>query len=459
MAMIVRAAVPSLSRAPTSRISIACGGWFPPALRRPPVDESFSLVDGREYTVGPDGLVFGRDAGCDIVIPSSEVSRRHAEIVAGDNGYVLTDTSTNGLFVNGGRIEGMQILGRGDILRIGPEEFRFYADAVTTAAAPAAGAAAAPPAAVPPAPTRAPPPIAAAPSAAAPAPAPSTAPPPAAVVPPPIPATAPQPAAPPATAAAPAAPAPAPAASAPAPSAAPPVAPLSAPPSPAPPLASSEVRVAGGSAPSAPAGDAPPVVASAPAPVPAPSLASVPRGAIATLEVVGGGLLRGERYAVTMVLAHLGRGEHNDIVVPEESVSDSHAKLQRRDGIWYLTDLGSTNGTYVGGRRIEGEERLGPTADLRLGGVKLSFATSPTEPATEPRGSTRQFSGVSAAEFAPRAGASRSSAPGRSSRPEPREPALPARTAAGGTRGHRWLWLILLGAAVIAATLYFVQGR
>ena len=97
-----------------------------------------SLVDGREYMVAYAGLVFGRDAGCDVVVPSSDVSRRHAEIVAGDTGYVVTDTSTNGLFVNGDRIEGMQILGRGDILRIGPEEFRFYADVVAPAVVAAA---------------------------------------------------------------------------------------------------------------------------------------------------------------------------------------------------------------------------------------------------------------------------------------------------------------------------------
>ncbi|HEX2718779.1 MAG TPA: FHA domain-containing protein, partial [Gemmatimonadaceae bacterium] len=42
-----------------------------------------SLVDGREYTVGPTGLTLGRDAGCDVVVASPEVSRRHAELAAG----------------------------------------------------------------------------------------------------------------------------------------------------------------------------------------------------------------------------------------------------------------------------------------------------------------------------------------------------------------------------------------
>src|SRR5579863_4560065 len=105
-----------------------------------------SLVDGREYTIPAAGISFGRDAGCDVVIPSSEVSRRHAEISPGDVGYVLADTSTNGIFVNGQRVDAMQVLGRGDVVRIGTEEFRFYADQVSNAAA-AAPAAPAPAAA------------------------------------------------------------------------------------------------------------------------------------------------------------------------------------------------------------------------------------------------------------------------------------------------------------------------
>ena len=40
----------------------------------------------------------------------------------------MTDTSTNGMTVNGLRVEKSQLLARGDVLKIGPEEYRFYAD-------------------------------------------------------------------------------------------------------------------------------------------------------------------------------------------------------------------------------------------------------------------------------------------------------------------------------------------
>jgi hypothetical protein len=41
-----------------------------------------SLVDGKEYPVPEGGLTIGRDAGCDVVVPKNEVSRRHAELRA-----------------------------------------------------------------------------------------------------------------------------------------------------------------------------------------------------------------------------------------------------------------------------------------------------------------------------------------------------------------------------------------
>lgn len=389
-----------------------------------------SLVDGREYMVPLSGLVFGRDAGCDVVIPSSDVSRRHAEIVAGDTGYVVTDTSTNGLFVNGDRIEGMQILGRGDVLRIGPDEFRFYAD-VAAPAIPAGVAARAPSSASP---------QVASPQGAAPLGPPAG-----------------LPGAPLAglSAAMPSAPA-----------AAPPSAPAASPFAPPPPPAVPAVAAGG---PAEVAGQVPsPGLAERaadPAPaMPAPRLnlaaVSASRTPIATLEVIGGGLLRGQRYAVTTVIAHLGRGEHNDIVIAEESVSDSHAKLQRRDGVWYVTDLRSTNGTYVGGRRIDAEERLDHSADLRLGGVKLTFAVTPSEAPTEPRGATREFAGFHPADDsrAPVQALSGGEAGAGEGRAD--QPVRQSRTAAPVTRGgSRWLWLVLAIVVAAAAVVYLLQGR
>src|SRR5437899_367364 len=122
-----------------------------------------SLTDGREYVIAGPSLVFGREAGCDVVVAGKNVSRRHAEIVQTPRGYLLVDSSTNGTFVSETRVEGQRILQRADVIRIGDEQFRFYADVAPASPAPPAPAAPA----APPAPVGPPPgPAASAPQAA-----------------------------------------------------------------------------------------------------------------------------------------------------------------------------------------------------------------------------------------------------------------------------------------------------
>src|SRR5438874_3191062 len=87
-----------------------------------------SLTDGREYVITGASLVFGREAGCDVVVAGKDVSRRHAEIVHTPQGYLVVDSSTNGTFVNEEQVQGQRILARTDVIRIGEEQFRFYAE-------------------------------------------------------------------------------------------------------------------------------------------------------------------------------------------------------------------------------------------------------------------------------------------------------------------------------------------
>ncbi|HEX9483516.1 MAG TPA: FHA domain-containing protein, partial [Gemmatimonadaceae bacterium] len=291
-----------------------------------------SLVDGKEYAIAESGLVFGRDATCDVVVAQAEVSRRHAEIVPEERGYVVRDISANGLFVNGERIQGSHLLARADVIRIGSEEFRFYADM-----APAARAAVAPAArevAAPAVPVATPDviqvestadfaeldllPLVAEPVAAAP-------------VAPPVAAPAPPAAAPPA----------------------PPPAPKQPPPSVPAPKASAPPR-------------------------------EDPRPVLAVLEALNEGPDKGRKHELRTPLAHIGRGAYNDVVLTDESVSDVHAKLQRREEGWFVVDMESTNGTYVGGTRITGERRLEGAPDVRFGGLKFRF--TPVGAASEAKG-------------------------------------------------------------------------
>src|SRR5581483_8668498 len=109
----------------------------------------------------------GRDASAGVVVAQNEVSRKHAEIVPVESGYEVRDFSANGVFVNGTRIDKAHLLSRSDVIRVGSEEFRFYADVRPSGPAVAPSVPAAPPAVAPP---PAPPPAASAPP---PQPAPS----------------------------------------------------------------------------------------------------------------------------------------------------------------------------------------------------------------------------------------------------------------------------------------------
>jgi len=89
--------------------------------------------------------------------------------------------------------------------------------------------------------------------------------------------------------------------------------------------------------------------------------------------VVRSGALKGQRVPIRTPIVNIGRADYNDVHLPEESVSTSHAKLQRREGIWVLVDLDSTNGTFVDGERVQGEAALAPGALVRFGDVQVLF--------------------------------------------------------------------------------------
>lgn len=60
----------------------------------------------------------------------------------------------------------------------------------------------------------------------------------------------------------------------------------------------------------------------------------------------------GRRYDLEKDAVLIGRGPDNDIVLDLDTVSRRHARIDRRDGRTTLTDLQSTNGTYMDERRV-----------------------------------------------------------------------------------------------------------
>jgi pSer/pThr/pTyr-binding forkhead associated (FHA) protein len=340
-----------------------------------------SLVDGREYTVGPTGVTIGRDAGCDVVVPSPEVSRKHAELVPGADGYAVSDMSTNGVFVNGTRVKGAHTLARGDVIRIGTEEFRFYADVAKPTGEPLAPLA---PGELPPLP----------PTARASTPVPGM----------------------PAIGRA---------------GHATPVAPH-----PQAPPAASQAHATPVADPAPAAASPPPAPATAPG---APPPARDTRPVLATLEVMSEGAMKGKRFELRAPLTHVGRGAHNDIVLPDDTVSDSHAKIQKREGGWFVVDMGSSNGTYCGGQRIAGESSLTGVTSLRFGGVRMSFV--PAQEARQEASGTRVIAGLNADQ----------------ARKIAREPAAPSPAAEDAPKPSgvpMWVWVVVL--VLVAAGAFFI---
>ncbi len=349
-----------------------------------------SLTDGREYAILGASLVIGRDAACDVVITSKNVSRRHAEIVATPKGYVLVDSSTNGTIVNGDKVTGEQLLSRGDVIACGEYEFRFYADLAAEAPRPAETASAAP--AAPVRPKRA---------------------------------------------------------------------------------AKARAGEATAAAPSAPPGaeqrlsntlHGVPAVRRTPDPAktePARRAGLRPSGASVLAYLVGrAGPLKGRRFPIKVPVVNVGRAEYNDVVLPDASVSTTHAKLQRREGIWMLVDLESTNGTLVDGDRVTGEVPLAPGAMVRFGDVQVMFEPIDDAVGVRQGAATRvvdaaQFAEVPAPAAPPDAAPAPATKPRGKRRTAPRRPRT-ARAKRSGGRGWR-LFLLLLALAAAAAA-YFLLG-
>jgi pSer/pThr/pTyr-binding forkhead associated (FHA) protein len=69
----------------------------------------------------------------------------------------------------------------------------------------------------------------------------------------------------------------------------------------------------------------------------------------------------------------VGRSAENDIALEDDFASARHARVEpRRDGVW-VSDAGSTNGTYVNGSKLAKPHRLKPGDVIRVGGTDLRY--------------------------------------------------------------------------------------
>ncbi|HVR04965.1 MAG TPA: DUF3662 and FHA domain-containing protein [Solirubrobacteraceae bacterium] len=94
--------------------------------QEPAPTRAMLLLDGRRLLVAPGGALLGRSRECDVALEDAGVSRRHAQIRSGPEGWTIEDLrSTNGVRVNGRQIRGVQPLRSGDRVGLGSTEMIF----------------------------------------------------------------------------------------------------------------------------------------------------------------------------------------------------------------------------------------------------------------------------------------------------------------------------------------------
>lgn len=79
------------------------------------------------------------------------------------------------------------------------------------------------------------------------------------------------------------------------------------------------------------------------------------------------------RYALSSAVVVMGRGSGTDIKLDDPNVSREHAELRNDDGAWFVSDLGSTNGTHVGGAPVAQPRELRDGDQIQIGNSVLTF--------------------------------------------------------------------------------------
>jgi pSer/pThr/pTyr-binding forkhead associated (FHA) protein len=71
-------------------------------------------------------------------------------------------------------------------------------------------------------------------------------------------------------------------------------------------------------------------------------------------------------------VAVVGRSRGNAVRIPSAQVSRQHCRFRMDQGLVYLDDLGSVNGTFLNGVRIRGRELVRPGDQIEIGPVRFT---------------------------------------------------------------------------------------
>lgn len=95
-------------------------------------------------------------------------------------------------------------------------------------------------------------------------------------------------------------------------------------------------------------------------------------------------------HELTADEATLGRHPECTVVLNSNMVSRKHARVFRDGGAWKVEDLGSGNGTFVNGKKIEGPTVLGHEDRIKLGPLLVRFESAES---AKPSAKTGAFAG------------------------------------------------------------------
>lgn len=89
--------------------------------------------------------------------------------------------------------------------------------------------------------------------------------------------------------------------------------------------------------------------------------------------IVTEGGLAGTRIGLTGAPVLIGRANDSTLVLTDDYASTRHARISLQDGMWIVEDLGSTNGSYLGRRKLDGPVPMEIGVPLRIGQTVLEL--------------------------------------------------------------------------------------
>ena len=89
--------------------------------------------------------------------------------------------------------------------------------------------------------------------------------------------------------------------------------------------------------------------------------------------VITAGDLAGTRISLTGAPVLIGRAHDSTVVLTDDYASTRHARITQTDGRWFLEDLGSTNGTYLGQHKVDSPVPLETGVPVRIGKTVLEL--------------------------------------------------------------------------------------